>query len=126
MNEVLTYSWIAIGILLILIVIAAGLIWVERRMLVFWQDRYGPDRTGPFGTLQVVADMIKMIFKEDWMSKFAEKKVFVQAPTTVIISILMSFAIIPFTPAQVAVQIQRWFTVFCGHVFSWWIWGGVR
>jgi NADH-quinone oxidoreductase subunit H len=77
---------------------AAGLIWLERRMLALWQDRYGPNRVGPFGTLQVVADMIKIFFKEDWIPRFADKKVFVVAPAIVMITILLSFAIVPFAP----------------------------
>ena len=44
------------GILVCTLVGAAGLIWVERRLLALWQDRYGPNRVGPFGLLQVVAD----------------------------------------------------------------------
>jgi NADH-quinone oxidoreductase subunit H len=85
--------------MLALVLIAAGLIWLERRMLALWQDRYGPNRVGPFGTLQVVADMIKIFFKEDWIPRFADKKVFVVAPAIVMITILMSFAIVPFAPA---------------------------
>mgnify|MGYP000111636364 CR=1 FL=1 len=48
------------SILVVVIVFAAMLIWVERRLLGFWQDRLGPNRVGPFGLLQVVADMIKI------------------------------------------------------------------
>jgi NADH-quinone oxidoreductase subunit H len=98
MNENIEYILIVLGIMLVLVLIAAGLIWLERRMLALWQDRYGPNRTGPFGTLQVVADMIKIFFKEDWIPRFADKKVFVLAPAVVMITILMSFAIVPFTP----------------------------
>lgn len=98
MSENVKYSLIAIGILLVLMTIAAGLIWVERRMLALWQDRYGPNRVGPFGLLQVAADMIKIFFKEDWIPPFADKKIFVLAPTIIMISILVSFAIIPFAP----------------------------
>lgn len=98
MSETLKYTFLVLGILLVLIIIAAGLIWLERRMLALWQDRYGPNRVGPFGTLQVVADMIKIFFKEDWIPRFADKKVFVLAPAIVMITILMSFAIIPFSP----------------------------
>jgi len=82
-----------------LVLIAAGLIWLERRMLALWQDRYGPNRTGPFGIFQVVADMIKIFFKEDWIPRFADKKVFIIAPAILMITILMSFAIVPFSPA---------------------------
>ncbi|MGR8998119.1 MAG: NADH-quinone oxidoreductase subunit NuoH [Gammaproteobacteria bacterium] len=87
-----------IGILLSAIVVAAMLIWVERRLLAVWQDRLGPNRVGPFGLLQVVADMIKMFFKEDWIPPFADKPVFVLAPTIVFITMLTGFAVVPFAP----------------------------
>src|SRR5699024_9820234 len=96
MSENVKYSLIAIGILLVLMTIAAGLIWVERRMLALSQDRYGPNRVGPFGPLQVAADMSKIFFKEAWIPPFADKKVFVLAPAIIMISILFSFAIVPF------------------------------
>jgi NADH-quinone oxidoreductase subunit H len=98
MIDIILHIVLVIGILLSLVMIAAGLIWLERRALALWQDRYGPNRTGVFGTLQVVADMIKIFFKEDWIPKFADKKVFVIAPMILMITILMSFAIVPFTP----------------------------
>lgn len=86
------------GILISVIVVAAMLIWVERRLLALWQDRLGPNRVGPLGLMQVVADMIKMFFKEDWIPPFADKPVFVLAPTIVFITTLAAFAVIPFAP----------------------------
>jgi NADH-quinone oxidoreductase subunit H len=78
--------------------LAAGLIWYERRLLGFWQERYGPNRVGPFGLLQVLADMIKIFTKEDWVPPFADKIVFVIAPMIVLGSVLLSFMIVPFAP----------------------------
>jgi NADH-quinone oxidoreductase subunit H len=106
MSETFKYILIAIGTLLALFSIAAGLIWVERRMLGAWQRRYGPNRTGPFGILQVAADMIKIFFKEDWIPKFADKKIFILAPAVIMISILLSFSIIPFTPQIVVLNLN--------------------
>ncbi len=106
MNETLKLSLIAIAILLVLVTIAAGLIWVERRMLAVWQDRYGPNRVGPFGILQVAADMIKIFFKEDWIPPFADKSVFILAPAIVMATILLSFAIIPFAPGILVVDLN--------------------
>ena len=68
--------------------IAAFLIWVERRLLALWQDRYGPNRVGPFGLLQVAADAIKMFMKEDWIPPFADKPVFIVAPAIVFVTVL--------------------------------------
>ena len=85
-------------VLLMVITIAAANIFIERRLLSVWQDRRGPNRAGPFGFLQVPADMIKIFLKEDWIPPFADRPVFVIAPTIVMISILFSFALIPFAP----------------------------
>jgi NADH-quinone oxidoreductase subunit H len=94
----LTPLLIVVGVLGGMVTVAAGLVWAERRLLALWQDRYGPNRVGPFGTLQVVADMIKIFFKEDWIPPFAEKRIFVIAPAIVMGAVLMSLAIVPFTP----------------------------
>ncbi len=84
--------------LFVLTTIAAWLIWVERRMLAIWQNRHGPNRAGPFGLLIVVADTIKLFFKEDWVPPFADKTIFVIAPAIVAATVLMSFAIVPYAP----------------------------
>ncbi len=85
-------------LLVVLMSVSAGLIWLERRLLALWQDRYGPNRVGPFGLLQVLADIIKIFTKEDWIPPFADKAVFVIAPAIILVTVLMSFAIIPFAP----------------------------
>lgn len=87
-----------IGILLVALGIASGLIWLERRLLALWQDRYGPNRVGPFGLLQVVADMIKIFAKEDWVPPFADKPVFIIAPAIIMVTVLLSFAVLPIAP----------------------------
>ena len=85
-------------VLFSLLTTASLLIWLERRLLALWQDRYGPNRVGPFGLGQVLADMIKIFFKEDWTPPFADRPVFVIAPTFIIVTALMSFAVVPFSP----------------------------
>lgn len=85
-------------VLFVVLNIAAGLIWVERRLLALWQDRYGPNRVGPFGLMQVAADTIKLFFKEDWIPPFADKWVFILAPAIVMLTALMSFTVLPITP----------------------------
>ncbi len=97
MSIVWQYILIILGELLVILSLAAGLIWYERRMLGLWQDRYGPNRVGPFGLLQPLADVIKIFFKEDWIPPFASKIIFIVAPAIVIFTILMSFTVIPFT-----------------------------
>ncbi len=87
-----------LGILIVALTIAAGLIWLERRLLALWQDRYGPNRVGPFGLLQVVADGVKIFMKEDWVPPFADKPVFILAPAIIMVTVLMSFAVLPVAP----------------------------
>jgi NADH-quinone oxidoreductase subunit H len=87
-----------LGILTVALTTAAGLIWLERRLLALWQDRYGPNRVGPFGLLQVVADGVKIFMKEDWIPPFADKPVFILAPAIIMLTVLMSFAVLPVAP----------------------------
>ncbi len=94
------------GVLAGLLTVAPGLIWLERRLLALWQDRYGPNRAGPFGVLIVLADTIKLFFKEDWIPPFADKKVFIIAPAIVAITVLMSFVIIPFAPGIIVADLN--------------------
>ena len=99
--------WLIIGgVLAGLLTVAPGLIWLERRLLALWQDRYGPNRAGPFGVLIVLADTIKLFFKEDWIPPFADKKVFVIAPAIVAITVLMSFVIVPFAPGFIVIDLN--------------------
>lgn len=98
--HILTVAGVLGGVLLI----APGLIWLERRMLALWQDRYGPNRAGPLGLLVVLADTLKLFFKEDWIPPFADKKVFVIAPAIVVITALMSFVIVPLSPGFIVVD----------------------
>jgi NADH-quinone oxidoreductase subunit H len=93
---------IAVGKALIVLLVVVGLgsfmSFIERRLLGLWQDRYGPNRVGPGGIFQLVADMIKMFFKEDWIPPFADRLVFVLAPMIAFCSFLIAFAIVPVTP----------------------------
>ena len=86
------------GILIVLVALSAVLTWIERRLLGLWQDRYGPNRVGPFGVLQVLADVIKLLFKEDWVPPFADRLVYVLAPAIVMATTLLAFAVIPIAP----------------------------
>ena len=88
----------AIVVLLAVVVAGALLSFVERRLLGWWQDRYGPNRVGPFGMFQIAADMLKMFFKEDWTPPFADKVIFTLAPVVAMSALLIAFAIIPITP----------------------------
>ncbi len=86
---------ITLLVLIVVLTIAAGLIWYERRLLSLVQDRYGPNRVGPAGLMQVLADTFKILFKEDWVPPFSDRRVFVVAPSLVLITALLSFMVIP-------------------------------
>lgn len=96
--EVIGTSAQIAAILTVLVGTAAALTWIERRLLGLWQDRYGPNRVGPFGVLQVAADLIKILMKEDWVPPFADKPVFVIAPTLILLTTLLAFAVVPIAP----------------------------
>ncbi len=102
MSRVITIIIVIIGVL----TAAALLPWVERRLLACWQDRYGPNRVGPFGILQVVADMIKIFLKEDWIPPFADRTVFVLAPALIVVAVLLAFAVVPFAPGAVIADLS--------------------
>jgi NADH-quinone oxidoreductase subunit H len=102
----LNHLLIVAGVLGGLLIVAPGLIWLERRLLALWQDRYGPNRAGPFGVLIVLADTVKLFFKEDWIPPFADKAVFVMAPAIVMVTVLLSFVIVPFAPGIVVADLN--------------------
>ena len=102
------------GILIAALSLSALLIWVERRLLALWQDRYGPNRVGPFGLLQVVADMIKIFTKEDWIPPFADKTVFIIAPAIIMVTVLLSFAVLPIAPGIIVVDLNIALLFFLG------------
>ena len=106
MMVIVKYLILVLGVPLGALAVAGGLIWVERRLLALFQERLGPNRVGPLGTLQVVADIIKLISKEDWIPPFADKPVFVLAPAIVVIAVLLSFAIVPFAPGWVIADLN--------------------
>jgi NADH-quinone oxidoreductase subunit H len=103
-----------IGVLIVALAIASGLIWLERRLLALWQDRYGPNRVGPFGLLQVLADMIKIFFKEDWIPPFADRPLFVIAPAITVVTVLMSFAVVPVAPGIIITDLNIALLFFLG------------
>ncbi len=95
-----------LGIVIVALSIAASLIYVERRLLALWQDRYGPNRTGPFGLFQVVADAIKIFMKEDWVPPFVDKPVFILAPAVIFLTVLMAFAVLPVAPGIIVADLN--------------------
>ncbi len=106
MSQTLVGILSAIGVLVIVLGIASGMIYIERKLLALFQQRYGPNRVGPFGLLQVAADIVKIFTKEDWIPPFADRPVFVLAPTIIMAAVLLSFAVIPFSPGFQVVDLN--------------------
>ncbi|WP_367673813.1 NADH-quinone oxidoreductase subunit NuoH [Buchnera aphidicola] len=84
-------------ILFLLVFFGAYLSFIERKWLALFQNRHGPNRVGYNGSLQLFADMIKMIFKEDWIPSFSDRFIFILAPVISFISLLLVMTIIPIT-----------------------------
>ncbi len=72
-----------------------GLVWVERKVVARFQDRLGPNRIGPFGLIQPVADIIKMVIKEDITPIGADKIIYNIAPVLAATSVILLWAILP-------------------------------
>ncbi|TVQ80709.1 MAG: NADH-quinone oxidoreductase subunit NuoH [Bradymonadales bacterium] len=79
-------------------VVAPVMIWVERRVAGLIQDRHGPNRVGPFGLLQSLADGIKLFFKEPLLPSQVNKPYFLLAPIFAVLPAATAFAVIPFGP----------------------------
>lgn len=97
MDSALIIEWVIKSAILLLFGTAgfAYLTWYERRALARIQVRIGPNRAGPFGLLQPVADGIKLIFNEELIPAKADKKMFVLAPIITVLPALIIWAVIP-------------------------------
>lgn len=109
MNEILFELLIALITGLALIVVVAlvagvGLVYVERKVLADLQIRLGPMRVGPHGMLQTVADMLKMMTKEDTIPGYADKPLFWLAPVMVLVPAFLSYLVIPISPTLVVLD----------------------
>ncbi|SFU42247.1 NADH-quinone oxidoreductase subunit NuoH [Xenorhabdus koppenhoeferi] len=105
-TEILIAVLKAAVILLIVVVCGAFMSFFERRILGLFQNRYGPNRVGWGGSLQLVADMIKMFFKEDWAPRFADRAIFTLAPVIAFCSLLLAFAIVPVSPTWMVADLD--------------------
>jgi len=89
----LVFTVICIAFVLVMIIVV---IYVERRGIAFFAARVGPNRTGPFGVLQAIADAIKVLLKENITPSNADKLVYWLAPAVVFAPTIMIFAVVPF------------------------------
>lgn len=100
MNLASFIEWTIKGVVLLLIGVTgfAYLTLYERKVLARMQVRVGPNRAGPFGLLQPVADGIKLIFKEELIPAEADKLIFILAPIITVVPALIIMAVVPFGP----------------------------
>lgn len=77
---------------------ATILVLAERKIMGWMQDRYGPIHTGPWGLLQTVADVVKLLLKEDIQASMVDKLLFLLAPSVFMAPVIAAFAVIPFSP----------------------------
>jgi NADH-quinone oxidoreductase subunit H len=82
----------------ILLTIVPGMVWVERRGGALMQDRPGPNRLGPLGLFQPLADALKFIFKEDVLPKEADRLLYLMAPVLALLPAFSTFVVIPLGP----------------------------
>ncbi len=100
---------ILLGVLIVAtlpLLLVVLLIWVERKIAARVQDRLGPNRVGPFGLLQTIADALKMITKEDITPAGADRLIFNLAPIIAVMSTLLIWAVVPFTPEHIGVDLS--------------------
>jgi NADH-quinone oxidoreductase subunit H len=90
------HFWVFSAIIItIVFLVLIGVTFGERRVLGFMQSRRGPNRTGPFGSFQIIADAVKLLLKEDIIPDRADKLLFWLAPAVAFIPVLLIFAVIP-------------------------------
>jgi NADH-quinone oxidoreductase subunit H len=82
------------------------LVWLERKVVARFQDRLGPNRVGPFGLIQPIADVIKLLIKEDITPLGADKLIYNLSPIIALASVLLLWAVIPFTPTFIGSDIN--------------------
>ncbi len=108
-------SWLAslivqlVGVVVlvsIMMVVDIGLVWIERKVVARFQDRLGPNRVGPFGMIQPLADIIKLLIKEDITPDGADRVVYNLAPIMSLMSVLLLWAIIPLAPVILGVDLN--------------------
>lgn len=82
------------------------LVWLERKVVGRFQDRLGPNRVGPFGLIQPIADIIKLLIKEDIIPVGADKIIFNIAPVLALGTVLLLWAVIPLAPTVIGADIN--------------------
>ncbi len=104
-----TFVMYMVGILalmIFLLVLDIFLVWVERKVVARFQDRIGPNRLGPYGLIQPIADVIKLVIKEDITPKGADRFIYNLPPIIALATVLMLWAVIPLQPTVVGANLD--------------------
>ena len=99
-KEVYGILWVLVPILTLVVGITIGvlvIVWLEREISAGLQQRSGPEYAGPLGVLQALADGTKLLFKENLFPSRGDTRLFSIGPSIAVISILLSFSVIPFS-----------------------------
>ncbi len=95
-----------LALVILVLLVDILLVWVERKVVARFQDRLGPNRLGPFGLIQPIADVIKLLIKENLMPKGADRFLFNLAPIMALATILLLWAVIPLAPSLVGTDLD--------------------
>lgn len=104
-NVILTILGVVI-VAIMMLVVDILLVWVERKVVARFQDRLGPNRLGPFGLIQPIADVIKLLIKEDITPIGADKFIYNLAPVMALATVLLLWAVMPFAPTIVGTDLN--------------------
>lgn len=108
-NALVFLIWAIVVITIVLLgapVVMMYMTWIERKVVARLQDRIGPNRVGPFGLLQPIADMVKFFVKEDIVPRSADRVLHLLAPVIVVIPVVLAFAVIPWGKQMAAVDLN--------------------
>src|SRR6185369_13144906 len=96
MIALLTYKGILVLVIFIItLAVATYSTYAERKVAAFMQDRIGPDRAGPFGLLQPIADAVKMFMKEEMIPAQSDKFLFILGPCIAMLTACMTSVVVP-------------------------------
>nr|YP_010942825.1 NADH-plastoquinone oxidoreductase subunit 1 [Polygonum cognatum]WLS54142.1 NADH-plastoquinone oxidoreductase subunit 1 [Polygonum cognatum] len=110
LKEVYGTIWMLVPILILILGITIGvlvIVWLEREISAGIQQRIGPEYAGPLGILQALADGTKLLFKENLLPARGDKGLFSVGPSIAVISILLSYSVIPFSSRLILVDLSN-------------------
>nr|WKF51251.1 NADH-plastoquinone oxidoreductase subunit 1 [Iris zagrica] len=118
LKEVYGLIWILVPILTLILGVTMGvlvIVWLERKISAAIQQRIGPEYAGPLGIIQALADGTKLLFKEDLVPSRGDIRLFSVGPSIVVISILLSYLVIPFgyrlVLADLSIGVSLWIAI---------------